>query len=387
MAKNICFVSWDSPETNYLQNLFLPIFYGLNKKYGYNFTIIQFSWANQEIINQRKIATESLGFNYYNLQVSLSPVAFLGKFSSVFKHIKTVNDILIKHQIQIVMPRSIMPALATFFIKNADIKICYDADGLPILERLESKLYKSTDLSTLIFRYIERKIVTSADKIITRSEFASNYLEKKYNTINSKVSVVVNGKDASKYFFDNQLRKTFRSNLQVDDSTILFVYCGSLGPKYRLEEMVDFFLKFNKIHLNSKFIILTPDSTNIDIKNTNILKFKASALEVIGYLNAADIGLGFITETTSMKAASAIKYSEYALCGLPSLISDVGDVLKHTQKLPFLKHYNADKNFEEYENFILKSISIDRNHFSHISQKFFSLDLAVNTYHKALCNI
>ena len=384
---NIAFVTWDSPQTNYLQNLFLPIFNGLKNKYGYNFIIIQFSWANSEVIDLRKQAVENLGFTYYNLQVSLKPNAFIGKFISIFNHRNTINSILKKHQIDILMPRSIMPALVSLFIKNSKIKICYDADGLPILERLESLVYKKNDLSTIIFKSIESKRVKTADRIITRSEFASQYLSSNYQVNKEKFNVVVNGKDSKTYYFDEILRDKYRNKLDCTDKTILFIYIGSLGVKYRLQDMIDFFVRFNKINSNSKFIILSPDSTSVNTNIKGVLKFEAPANEVVGFLNAADIGLGFITETSSMRAAAAIKYSEYALCGLPSLISDVGDVLIHAKSLPYLKHYKSKDFFNDYFDFINQSLKMNRNENVILAQNFFSLNQAIKSYHSALCNI
>ena len=50
--RNILFITWDSPETRYLERLFLPIFTGLRAR-GYRFHVLQFSWGSEEIAEAR----------------------------------------------------------------------------------------------------------------------------------------------------------------------------------------------------------------------------------------------------------------------------------------------------------------------------------------------
>ena len=65
---NILFITWDGPQTSYLEGLFLPIFKGL-AEHGHRIHVLQFTWANAEIVLRTKAICESAGIPYQSAPV------------------------------------------------------------------------------------------------------------------------------------------------------------------------------------------------------------------------------------------------------------------------------------------------------------------------------
>lgn len=384
--KKIAFITWDGTDSNYLENLFAPIFFELKQRYGIDFYIIQFSWTTEAEIVKRTEKLSNLGLHYKYLAIKKTRFFGLTKFISLLFYRKTVQKYLDHNEITYIMPRSTMPALLTLLLNTTSKKIIFDADGLPILERIEFGGLKTTSLQYKILSYIERTIVQKADTVITRSKFASLYLSSKYHKNIDFFTEVVNGKNPFFFCFSLHYRNQIRKQLDLNENSILFIYCGSLGQKYRLDEMFTIFNNFQKQYPDAFFLILTRN----EVPNTVINHDKVKVMEVANsdvpkYLSAADIGLGLIKETVSMQAAAAIKYSEYLLCGLPIILSNIGTILQKTENKSFVLHYTSKTTSTHIYDFVIENKKTDRVQISNFANLHFSILNASNTYYKALC--
>ena len=385
VGSKIAFITWHSPETNYLETLFLPIFSELHQQHQYQFYIIQFSWIDEKTYVNRKTLIEKSGFTYLYFPVSLKPVAAVGKFLTLFKFKNQIQKFLKDQQIDWVMPRSIMPAMLINLLKLDQTKIIFDADGLPIEERLESKVIKKGSFLHKLYQLNEQKIINKAKVVITRSVFANTYLSSKYNKSITTFYKVINGKNTNDFYYSEIERKKIRNTLQVSDSDLVFVYCGSLGAKYELDTMYNLFKNYAEKNQSAKFLILTNSPNQVAISDANVIKCSVPNSQVYQYLSAADVALGIITESKSMKAAAAIKHAEYLMCGLPTILTEVGDILQIENIQPFLLHYNQSISTKKIEDFIEQSRSLNRNNISKIAMQHFSIEKAAQSYHNALC--
>ena len=86
---NILFITWDSGDTNYLETLFLPIFSKIQKNSQYNFFCLQYTWANQETISQRKEKSEKSGIVYKAIPMKNT---LLNKVSNIINSPKHIED-------------------------------------------------------------------------------------------------------------------------------------------------------------------------------------------------------------------------------------------------------------------------------------------------------
>ena len=78
--QNILFITWDSPETRYLERLFLPIFTGLRAR-GYRFHVLQFSWGSEQIAEARAALCAKSDIPYRKITI-VRRLGAAGPFSS-----------------------------------------------------------------------------------------------------------------------------------------------------------------------------------------------------------------------------------------------------------------------------------------------------------------
>jgi hypothetical protein len=128
--------------------------------------------------------------------------------------------------------------------------------------------------------------------------------------------------DERVFYFDRELRRTMRAELQLAESDRVLVYCGSLAPWQCFEETV---MLFARLHARApdttKFLILTPDIERARAQAAclpqSALRLASVPLSAVNaYLNAADFGALLRLAGPMSQVASPIKYAEYAMAGL-----------------------------------------------------------------------
>ncbi|MAC15831.1 MAG: hypothetical protein CL539_14350 [Alcanivorax sp.] len=394
----ILFVTWDGPQVTYLESLFLPIFHKL-KGYGFQFYVLQFSWADKEEIALRRSACESFDVPYYSIQVARRPVA-LGSFLTALwggRHIRRLVD---DCAIDVVMPRSTLPAMSALLaLRGRKEKLVFDADGLPLDERVDFDGLSPNGFVYRFLRDVESQAVRVSDAILTRSSEASSVLFARAGagTSKKKFFVVTNGRDKNHFKVDNgSIPNHARRELSVPSGSPLVVYVGSLGGKYKIKEMFDFFSLIVERDSSARMLVLTgsKEIAISELKSFPSIKDsvridKVGASEVPRYLSAADLGLAFIQPGFSMKAVSAIKVGEYLLCGVPCVLVDGfgGEKEKVKSVSVILKDF-SNEAMTEAVNWFFEVVVPHRKSMREKCRKrgvdFFSLEAAVESYLVAL---
>ena len=91
--KSILFITWDGPQTNYMEGLFLPLFNEIQKTSAYQFHIIQFTWgSNERIIKIKQIANEINVF-YTGQIVNRKPTVMIGSLISLYKGTQFIEEL------------------------------------------------------------------------------------------------------------------------------------------------------------------------------------------------------------------------------------------------------------------------------------------------------
>lgn len=332
------FITWDGPGSSYVESLFLPIFSGLIAK-GHAFHILQFTWGSiADRTRTREVAMQS-GVGYTSIRVLRWPITLGSLVTSILGAWRVVT---LSRQlgVTLLMPRSILPALSALIAKKVmpNVKVVFDADGLPVDERIEFANMSSESMAALVLRIIEAAAVRRADTVLTRSHEASRILQARAGPIAkpNKFFRVANCRDDTQFRpLGRSDRRRIRSELGIPLSAPVIVYAGSsLTGKYSGEALLEFFrlvvLKRSDAHL--MILTTTPDESEALARHlipnlvqvSRILSVRPN--EVPAYLSASDLGVAFIQPSFSMKAASAIKVGEYLLCGLPVVATaGVGD--------------------------------------------------------------
>jgi glycosyltransferase involved in cell wall biosynthesis len=337
----ILFITWDNPRVNYLEGLFAPIFEILHQKHGYDIHIIQFSWADSKRITflNALCAAKNIVYQHYRI---LTMPAVVGKFLSTRLGTLFVDRYIRQHGIDIVIPRSTMPAsmINSLRKKHLNLKIIFDADGLPIEERVDFAGLKKGSLRHRQLKQIESKMITHAHAVLTRSERATAYLAEQYGANRAKFFVVKNGRDSNFFSRDLTMRAQLRRELNIPPDALVMAYVGSMGPQYGLEQMVYIHNRLIQEDSSVYLLLLTNNPAFFQAQYPalkNVVVRHAPFAEIPAYLSTADFGLAIRKSTFSMRGVAPIKLGEYLLMGLPVIASaDIGDTEAMLANKPFV---------------------------------------------------
>lgn len=382
----ILFITWDGAQTNYLEGLTMPLFAKIMElNPSYEFHCIQFTWNNN--LDLVKQYGEKYNIPYKSYRIYRKPFKSILSFYSLLGGAKHLKNYVKENNIDILMPRSNFPAFMTLRSK-LKLPIIFDADGIPIEERLDfSSLSKFSPLY-LFLRYIEKSILNKAEVVLTRSSKAITYHLNNYGIENrNKFYIVKNGRDQN-------LFKISKSNLQIKEKlnispdSKIFIYVGSYGPQYCTSEMFDIFTSYKKINPNSHFIFLTGSPTKVKkiVPQEIVNSFTVTRVpydEVPNYLNVADIAFALRKPTLSMQGVSPIKLGEYLLMGIPTIASKgIGDSETFLSKIPYtyLYDHSNDDSKKNCINFIKSLKSVDKSAIRMSALSYFSLEAAAKTF-------
>lgn len=384
--KNLLFITWDGPQTSYMEGLFMPIFHEISKHENIQFHVIQFTWADQKKTEEVKRTAEQWGIQYNAFPIIKKPIASLGSLLTLFTSSPKIEKYIRENHIDTVMPRSTFPAFMVNKIRNRKFALIFDADGLPLEERVDFSGLKKESRQYRWMKSIETKMLKNADRVITRSQKAIEvHIQTLGEAYRDKFSVVYNGRDVNTFCINPDWRRDARNKLGLQDE-LLFVYAGSLGPQYHLPEMLQILRSVESAH----FLILTGNTEfalqhlPAELRHRITVK-KVPVQEVPFWLNAADIAFALRTPSFSMQGVAPIKLGEYLLCGLPTLaskgIGDTEEILKHFQETYLFDHaLGLEDQLKEIKDFLEKAQSADRDTIRQKAIRYFSLEAAAESY-------
>lgn len=395
---NILFVTWDGPQVTYLESLFLPIFQRLADA-GLHFHILQFTWGDASLIEQRRLACRQARLTYRVQRIWRRPRA-LGGLLTALAGARLIRRAIGELHIDAVMPRSTLPALATLLaLRGRALPMVFDADGLPLDERVEFAGQSPASLVQRLLRDVEAQAVRRAERVLTRSSQAVEILLARVGagTSPDKFQVVGNGRDTQRFSpGDAAARQRMREQLGLAADAPLLVYAGSLGPQYCLEEMFRLFGLVRQIRADARFLVLTgsPEALQPLLERFAVLAPAVSTLSlpghaVPGYLACADLGLALRRSSFSMRAVAPIKLGEYLLCGLPVLASPgIGDTEAIVASAGRLLARPDDTELAQAARWfcdeVLPHREILREHCRNTGVRHFSLDACADAYAAAL---
>ena len=323
----VLFVTWDGPQVNYLESLFLPIFAAL-RPHGFAFDVLQFRWgepAQTEAV-RRRCAEFDVGYRSVGIVRRLGGA---GAFASAVAGGRQVRRARRAFGSYIVMPRSLMPAIAVLRAGGRGLApIVFDSDGLAADERVEFGGASADGAVYRLLRDAEARMVRAASAVIVRTGRGGEILRDRAGPGVSPdiFHTVTNGRDPAVFRpSDAAGRRDVRRAIGVTDDAPLIVYAGSVGAKYRLGDVGALAVAVRRLRPDTRLLVL---SGSVDDARAAILAehgqladaaifMRVPPLEVPRYLAAADLGVGSFSDGFSMEAVVPTKMSEYLLCGLP----------------------------------------------------------------------
>lgn len=325
MSRRILFITWDGPQVSYLESLFLPIFARL-QPHGFHFDVLQFRWGERRQADAVAHACGELGVGYRSVFTRRRPPG-IGPFASALVGARHVRDAVREFGSDVLMPRSLMPALAVLAAGGSGLgAILFDADGLEADERVEFRGLPRQGPTYRLLRAVETRIIRQSSSVLVRSEFAASLLAERAGARPSLFHVVTNGRDEALFKPGSEAsRRAARKELGVAADAPLLVYAGSVGPQYRFDLIAQTAAAVRSRLPATRLLVLTgaPQEarallTSFDPGVLDMIEIRTADPAAVPRLIAtADLALGFRAKTPSMRAVSPVKTGEYLLCGVP----------------------------------------------------------------------
>lgn len=389
-AKTCLFITWDSPDSNYLESLFFPILSGLKERGLIKPYVLQFSWASNDEVSRIQNLAQKAGIKYSHLPVHQFSPKPIAAYWTLWKSKGKVLDLIREENIDVLMPRSTMPAWLVKMIfqdlKKMEIKIVFDADGLPIQERIDFSGLKKESFQFKMLQKIEGFLLQNSDRVLVRTNQSTEYHLKNIPSLSvSKFIKVINGRDSSFFRFDSEKRNEIRKKHCIGDNEILLAHTGSLGGAYHLEPVFKLMQQDSglKLMLLTRQEALANSIVPDDLKD-RVLIFGIPFDEVPNYLSAADIGVCLRKPAPSIKGIAPIKLGEYLLMRLPVLVNpEIGDVVEELadQESCFLWSESRVRDFFTW----LETVrSLDPKSIQNVGVRLYSLEASLDSYQKAL---
>ncbi|WP_197687260.1 hypothetical protein [Aquiflexum balticum] len=98
--------------------MFFPILKGIQEEGGIACHVMQFSWAGAAEVKRIGKLAEEMGLHYSHQPIHRRPLAVLGALLSVYRGVFHIRNYVKEHQINLLMPRSTMPAMMVNRLKD-----------------------------------------------------------------------------------------------------------------------------------------------------------------------------------------------------------------------------------------------------------------------------
>lgn len=380
--RRILFVTWDGPQVRYLEGLFVPIFAGL-KAHGHEVFVLQFTWGPEGGADD---ACRAAGIGYRRVEVERrfgGPGAFLTAFAGGHHVDSAVTD----WDIDLLLPRSLMPALAVMRSASGHrLPILFDADGLPADERVEFGGLGPRGPTYRVLRWIEARMVRRADHVMVRTEAAAKILAARAGP--RDFAVVTNGRAPTALPVEQDWPRS-------DPSAPRLVYAGSLGRQYRPDAMLDLVLGIRQRLPGLTLDLFTGDLDaalalveRAGLANSSWLTIDSLApSDLADRLPHYDAGLALRAASVSMSAVAPIKIGDYLMAGLPIIgtagIGEVDELIAADVMLAV-----TDDDSERAADWLAGHVIPDRRAVRRtareLGERLFSLSRSVDLYDRAI---
>ncbi|WP_416678684.1 glycosyltransferase [Candidatus Pseudothioglobus sp. Uisw_016] len=306
----------------------------------YSFDII--GYEKSEIYESQKIYIYK---EIENLDIRWLPIKYHKKppvISTIYdlylgwKKAKKYGDI---DNYDLIHCRSIVIGSVALLLKNRyKSKLIFDMRGWWADEKKESGSWDSKIYIPiyLYFKNLEKKLFKYSDHAISLTKTGYEEIISKNLKPANRLSVIPTCVDFNIFKpFDNEIRKSIRSELNIETNDTVIIYSGSLGGNYNIDIIINLYKASKKLNINTKILILS--HTDFDYISSEIKKNKISIddvrikscnySDVHRYLIAGDIGVINYKNSYSTIGRSPTKMGEYWACGLPVLCEiNTGDV-------------------------------------------------------------
>ena len=391
------------------QSQVLPYLRGLSEA-GYNIHLISCDKKNLYELHHQKIEKLAAAANikWYPVDYSENP-SIMGKISNLNKIEQLAFEIAKKENIDLAHCRSYMAGKVGMKLKKKlGIKFLFDMRGFWPDERVDGKVWnlsKAKDkLVYTYFKYQEKKLLKTADHIVSLTENGKKYLSEEFSQKVEKEKITVipccaDLKHFSRASIQENLVKSFKEKLNISDNDLIISYLGSLGTWYMVDEMLDFFKVLSSRRPEAKFLFITKDKKEEvmnfckakGIDENKIVITPAEREELPSLLSLSHVSLFFILPMFSKRASSPTKMGEILSMEIPLIanrgVGDVDYIIEDTN-CGYIVEKMTDNDYHLAIDNLEKTMAIQKSNLTKAAQKYYDLQAGTekysNIYHKLL---
>ncbi len=238
--------------------------------------------------------------------------------------------------------------------KQIDINFIWDCRGDDVAE-FSMRVGSSKNIAYTLLKQIRmasiRKNTSMAAAQCSKAIFVTDALRKQSapTMAPDKFFIIPSSAPESMFFYDEKLRADNRASLGYSENDRVVVFSGGLHGYQCFEESIELFKNLYKSDKAFKLLILTPEvsrakEVTMSLPAESLKIFSLKTQEMNAYLNAADFGLMLRKHNPVNTSASPVKFAEFALTGLPVIMSDsVPDSYQMALKYGNLCRYESGK--------------------------------------------
>jgi len=398
MIKSL-YISYDGLLEPLGQSQIIPYLKGLSNN-GINFILLTFDKKEfKDSKVEYKLSEELLGANirWRSLFYHKNPPIFSTVFDIVHG-IAVSLSIVLGNRVEVIHARGYAPSLIAVFLKKIfKVKFIFDMRGLWADIKVEAGHWDRGGLVYKVAKFIEKKFIIHADKVVVLTACAERILEEMGYAGN--ISIIPCCVETSIFRCDNNAGTNLRKKIGLEGKFIL-AHTGSLENWYMKSEMLDYFKVTKTIVPNAHFLILSRSPKEellglIAEKGLNLADFTLKDVlfqDMSDYLSMVDAAFIFLSLGLSRVACFPTKFAEFLSCGIPVISSaNIGDteaIIKENKIGVIISNFHD----VEYRHSFLELLKlIDDNHLKARCRKLacelFSVQVGVKKYREVYSSL
>ena len=403
MGKRILFISYDGMTDPLGQSQVIPYLTGLTK-FGYTFTILSCDKPDRYALH--KVYIQKLLAPYPIEWVSIPYHKYPPVLSSWYDYRmlrKTAVKLHSKQKFDLVHTRVGVPALVGYWLKrNLGLKFLNDIRGFWADERVDGGMWNiKNPIYKLVYRFFKKKeaqFIRIADYNNCLTHAAKKEIHSWTNIPGQPIPMEVIPCAADMELFDpaktdSYLQQQFKNELNIREGDVLISYLGSIGGWYLTEEMMRFCKLLSDKMPNAKFLFISPHLHHViaaaavkyGLSANKLIVKHGNRHEVPTLLSLSDYSVFFIKPCYSKISSSPTKHGEIMAMGIPVITNaGVGDVKEVVNRYDagYVVNDFTDQSFDIVIDKMLAGNSFDKSGIRKGAEAFYSLDIAVERYHK-----
>ena len=400
-VKSVLYISYDGMTDPLGQSQVLPYLKGLSNR-GHRITILSCEKQRglRDLRAETAAALSAHGIEWHFIPYSKRPPVVSTGYD-LSRMYRRAARLVREDAFDIVHCRTVLSTLIGHRLKTRfGIKLVFDMRGFWADERVEGDLWNlSNPVYGLLYKFFkgkERRYFREADHVIALTERAKAVIEdvNEHSATRPPVKVIPCCVDLDHFSgatVDENHVRARAAKLGLDENDFVVIYLGSLGTRYMLREMLEFFAEVAGARENARFLFVTRDeheritalAEEVGIDPGRILITSSTYDEVPSLIRLADVAVFFIKTGFSAKAVSPTKQAELLGMGVPLVcnagIGDCDRLIAETGAGLVLEEL-ARKGYVEVAGQLDRLVEIPGPQLRAVAERFFSLESAVVKY-------